>query len=540
VSEPHPRRARVLPLLAALPAVASLCLQFALLRPVFVDDSYIFYRYAQNWADGLGPVFNRGEHVEGFSSFLWTALLAAAAKLGIDPADAGPALALALAITLLVLLAFVAHRLLGSVVLTVAVPLALTACAGFWFYAATGMDTTAFALVLLVSVTLVARHVDAVRSEVASRATMVAAAAALVALVLVRAEGPMYAIGVGLAAAWLTRGRGRSALVPLAAAVGATVLVLIVRQAVYDAWLPATMTAKGYVADLVSRGQIGDAIDALKEGLRYEGTLMLVSLGILVVGLGLLLWRRVRVPPLVSLATLIVVLDVTVTSVNSGDWMPARRLLVPVLPLLLLILAWTLTTLVGSLKLPGRRGLSLAAGLGASVLVILAARVAFIEQPADATIAGSEMKAIGGVIAQARPAPRVITNVAGAVPYYAGSDVYFWDILGLTDRHNARYGKVFAPRYGRTDPRYDYSRDFDLFVSNSSADRAQLVDQWSRTPGRFDEYVWLRKRWTDPGLALVARRGTDVESRLRRFCGCREEPLSGSVRRAFLEVPGRG
>ena len=41
-------------------------------RADFVDDSYIFLRYAQNIAEGHGPVFNIGERVEGYSSALWT------------------------------------------------------------------------------------------------------------------------------------------------------------------------------------------------------------------------------------------------------------------------------------------------------------------------------------------------------------------------------------------------------------------------------------------------------------------------------------
>jgi hypothetical protein len=49
------------------------------------DDAYIFLRYAKNFADGKGLVFNEGEHVEGFTSFLWTIILSAFLKVGIDP-----------------------------------------------------------------------------------------------------------------------------------------------------------------------------------------------------------------------------------------------------------------------------------------------------------------------------------------------------------------------------------------------------------------------------------------------------------------------
>ena len=35
------------------------------------DDAYITFRYSRNIANGLGPYFNAGEHVEGYTSFLW-------------------------------------------------------------------------------------------------------------------------------------------------------------------------------------------------------------------------------------------------------------------------------------------------------------------------------------------------------------------------------------------------------------------------------------------------------------------------------------
>ena len=40
------------------------------------DDAFITMRYARNFAQGLGLVFNPGERVEGFTSFLWTIILA--------------------------------------------------------------------------------------------------------------------------------------------------------------------------------------------------------------------------------------------------------------------------------------------------------------------------------------------------------------------------------------------------------------------------------------------------------------------------------
>ena len=39
--------------------------------PCTADDAFITFRYAQNLVEGLGPVYNPGERVEGYSSPIW-------------------------------------------------------------------------------------------------------------------------------------------------------------------------------------------------------------------------------------------------------------------------------------------------------------------------------------------------------------------------------------------------------------------------------------------------------------------------------------
>ncbi len=49
------------------------------------DDAYISFRYAQNFLNGDGLVFNAGERVEGYTNFLWVIVLALAKQLlGMD------------------------------------------------------------------------------------------------------------------------------------------------------------------------------------------------------------------------------------------------------------------------------------------------------------------------------------------------------------------------------------------------------------------------------------------------------------------------
>ncbi|MGH7726915.1 MAG: hypothetical protein ACREOU_15945 [Candidatus Eiseniibacteriota bacterium] len=63
-----------------LPLLLVLCLAtriwFIVVLPWCAEDAYITFRYAQNWAHGLGPVYNAGEKAWGFTSALWTSYLA--------------------------------------------------------------------------------------------------------------------------------------------------------------------------------------------------------------------------------------------------------------------------------------------------------------------------------------------------------------------------------------------------------------------------------------------------------------------------------
>src|SRR5262245_7083765 len=63
---PSPRRSLDV-VAACLLALAAAALLYGVVRtwPRTVDDAFITFRYAENLAEGAGPVFNPGERVEG-------------------------------------------------------------------------------------------------------------------------------------------------------------------------------------------------------------------------------------------------------------------------------------------------------------------------------------------------------------------------------------------------------------------------------------------------------------------------------------------
>ncbi len=182
-----------------------------------LDDAYISFVYARNWVDGKGIVFNEGERVEGYTCFLWVALMALGLWLQLPIEPWSTALGTLFALGSLLAAAGLAREVLPERQRWAAAGAALFVALWppFSWWAASGMETTLFAF--LVTTTLWA-HV-----KTTGRSPWVGALAALAALT--RPEG--WLLG-GLLAADALRLHGRKGL-----RVGLTFLAIFVP---YFAW----------------------------------------------------------------------------------------------------------------------------------------------------------------------------------------------------------------------------------------------------------------------------------------------------------------
>ena len=71
------------------------------------DDAFISFRYAKNWSESSGLVYNVGEYVEGYTNLLWTVVLGLGMMVGVQPEFLSHTLSIgALAVMLLVLTRF--------------------------------------------------------------------------------------------------------------------------------------------------------------------------------------------------------------------------------------------------------------------------------------------------------------------------------------------------------------------------------------------------------------------------------------------------
>jgi hypothetical protein len=403
----------------------------------FQDDAYISFRYAKNLAEGRGLVWNPGERVEGYTNFLWTVLLAVpfAITKSADPVAVARALAVgagcaAIGATFLA----VRHLEPKARLLPLVPPLLLAGNWAFVVNSVTGLETTFFAALVTIGVTLLAREVEDLRPRGAS---FVLAAAALT-----RPE----AIGLFLVLAAIVavghRGRGPEArrhlawlVAPFAAIVGAHA---IFRLAYYGALVPNTFVAKvgaSLPPGMDTRATYGWGF--VSKAMDLLGVMSTLA-AVFVVG------RALRHAPSRLVAAGALFAGVTL-AVSGADFMIGYRYLAPYLPLIYVCAALGAGVVVARLRRrdPGSSGLEVEAAL-----VVVAGfacakwwdytrdRVRPFEELRRRVITDSS-QALGEWLGAHLPADAlVVTLDIGELGYRSGLPVL--DLSGLTDAAIAR------------------------------------------------------------------------------------------------------
>jgi arabinofuranosyltransferase len=136
---------------AALALISILGVAWAWHLRWLADDAFISFRYANNWSEGRGLVFNVGERVEGYTNFLWTAILTGADWLGFDIPSVAIVLCLASHVGVLIMTTRLVRQLAPEgrpvIVSLAAVTIAASYLAAS--FATGGLETTFGALLVL-------------------------------------------------------------------------------------------------------------------------------------------------------------------------------------------------------------------------------------------------------------------------------------------------------------------------------------------------------------------------------------------------------
>lgn len=203
------------------------------------DDAYIFFRYANNAADGHGVVYNVGEHVYGFTSPLYTLVLTPVAAV------AGrshlPTAAVVLGLATFAGFAWIATRLAQhSMVMPVLAGVVVAAYFSLVLGSLNGMETSLFLLLVFGSTALLVHD-------------RLGAGVLLAALcLLTRPEGALFAVLVGAAIIVFRRKD-----IPWRAVIAAAVLVtawVLYARVTYGTFLPQSLLAKAGATESAAAG----------------------------------------------------------------------------------------------------------------------------------------------------------------------------------------------------------------------------------------------------------------------------------------------
>ena len=158
------------------------------------DDAYISFVYARNLAEHGELVFNLGQYVEGYTNFLWTALLGLGMVVGIPPELSAKVLAAAFAIVTLFVTCRTVERALGRTSPWGALPaLLLATSSGYACWTSGGLETQLFTMLCVIALDGVVAAED-----VAGERGMYRAGIALALAAMTRPEGLLVAAVLGL------------------------------------------------------------------------------------------------------------------------------------------------------------------------------------------------------------------------------------------------------------------------------------------------------------------------------------------------------
>lgn len=495
-----------------------------------VDDAYISYRYASNLVNGQGLVFNTGEYVEGFTNLLWTLIMAAPEALGFPVYLFAVFLGASFGLLALVGTWLICRQLGSSRWGAATAVVILGLYPDFWLVTANGLEGGLFALLLVCTVSLVFSGRPAYAGVCGGLLFMTRPDSALVIPIcaiylLVAPENrtlPLRQRIVRLLPTLLT---------PWIALV---VAVTVWRLVYYGAWFPNTITAKSLPWSALDSASLWQNSS---EGLLYWVG-FLASAPPLIIGIVLApIVGRPR--PAIWLCLVIVVSQGPIVLANGGDWMPHYRLLAIYTPLLAVLLGMVVDRVVTFPRSPGHlpswQTTILRMGVGGLLVVgcvFMLLKHHWNTTPGINVRSGNPcwLKLSEAVQPTLLPTDKVSPEALGTFSYM-NPNVYSHDLLGLTDRYVARYGKGYIRQYGKVAPAYTYHRiQPNLIVVHSGFARLSPMARASKGTYNNDYSTYLLSKLNSsdcPGqIFIVSIRKDSVARILPAFAELAPRPVT--------------
>ena len=514
----------------------------ALAHASVVDDAFISFRYSQHLAHGEGLVFNAGEHVEGYTNFLWTVIIGVGTFVTRIPPEYLGLWGALLAFVLHLWMAQRLARLLAGGATLPLVPLLLAVQYTFNSFGTTGLETGFTSLLVISGLYYLVR--------LASARDAGYAGLLLILAVLSRPDHAVfYAAGAAVVArAWLFPGatdekrnlrgfllarlrdrEGRTRTLAYAAPFSLYVAHTAFRLLYYGDFFPNTYYAKSASEPWYEQGVV------------YAATFYVAS-HLWVLLLPVLLWlvapassKAVGRFKLFSLLS-IVAFNVYVMRVG-GDFM-FGRFYVTLIPLLLLSAAQAIRELADSPRRSTRLAASalvvMVVGTVGGIRIIAPGEILFgiadertyypVVDFRTVSIPHTSWN-VGRLLGELREhgqRPIVATSGVGMLGYY--SDLPVIDLVGLTDYHVAHQKLHRRGRPGHEKEatrRYIESRspNFVRKMYHPRKYAALTAVYLDNTRSRTKWYIYRYDREVMRALAAMDKgvRFVDFESYARRY-----------------------
>ncbi len=415
------------------------------------DDSFITFRYVRHLLAGDGLVWNIGERVEGYTTFLWTALIALCAKSGLELISAAQILGVVFGLATLVLLYILANTIHTEKLpagLALAAPLLTAANTSVAYWTISGMETSLFMCLTVLSVWLFLK-------ERVERKLFGFTPIAFALLSFTRPEG-MFLFGLTMVFAagdiLISRTKDRAFEIKRLAL---WVLIFAAPVVLFTLW---RLSYYGYLFPNTYYAKAGLSREYFNAGLDY---FMIFSKHYMLWGLlpalALLpLVRRKWPAPLTYIFFIVIAYTAYIVTVG-GDVLPAHRFFIPILPLIYFLVQEGLSETYSFFELKNSAARYLAA--------VAAVPIAFLAHvlPYD-YVRDYWMKEQGLVQGMAdigswlrdhsTPSTTFAASTIGSVGYY--SDLTLVDMLGLTDETIAhKPEKIFGVKSGWRERNYN-------------------------------------------------------------------------------------
>jgi hypothetical protein len=509
--------------------VALLLLQYrSYVDGYMTDDAFISFRYARNLADGLGPVWQSGTSVEGYTNFGWILLIAGAMKIGVEPIDSSRVFGALASGAVLVMMPLLVAQLrpawsAGWWIATVAAVFALGINPGFALWTFAGLETPGVTALVIAAITAHLHEERTQRAPLLSSPLFVAAA-------LVRPDAIVFwAITGAFKALRLTEARSRADVVSTLRQLVVWGLLFAAPFGIYWLWrwsyygdfFPNTYYLKSeHSRQMLERGW--------EYTFDFIRTYWLWLLAIAVVPA----WRELRRPhrPTIYILALIVCWSAYVVD-SGGDWMPHFRFFIPALPLIYVAIAHGAIDVGETLARRAGDGAPRAAATTALALLVVGGVTAasfsptdnreaenpaeFVEHPEilPGGVDGVAHRKIGEWLRDNLPPDFTVAQIAtGIVPYY--SELPTLDMLGVNDRHIARrdiplgYG---AAGHEKEDGGYVISLRPEVIWLGLALEEVPRSTPEEYMPPRYKEWVPVKTNITTNAYIWLLYRPVAVE-----------------------------